>query len=98
MPRLLNRMVNLVSRKFPELTNSGNISVPELSWEQKLGYLKAEKCLVPAVKESLIVTQPRHVQDVLQLALGWLTGEEEEVGPDLSPFSSLISLILSRSE
>ena len=79
MPRLLNRMVNLVSRKFPELTNSGNISVPELSWEQKLGYLKAEKCLVPVLEETVITSQPGQVETLLQLALDWLEGEEEEV-------------------
>ena len=85
----LCRMVNLGSLVESSLsTNSVLVSASLLSWEQKLGYLKAEKCLVPAVKESLIVTQPRHVQDVLQLALGWLAGEEEEVGPDLSPLSS----------
>ena len=86
----LCRMVNLASVlvQFPPVLTPGIISVSRLSWEEKLGYLKAEKCLVPAVKESLIVTQPRHVQDVLQLALGWLAGEEEEVGRDLSPLSS----------
>ena len=86
-PRL-SRLVNLVTRKLALNINSVLISVSSPSWEEKLGYLKAEKCLVPAVKESLIVTQPRHVQDVLQLALGWLAGEEEEVGPDLSHLSS----------
>ena len=71
----LCRMVNLASGlvQFPPVLTPGIISVSRLSWEEKLGYLKAEKCLVPAL-------EPRQVQSVLQLALDWLVGEEEEVG------------------
>ena len=44
-----------------------------MSWEQKLGYLKTEKCLVGWRDRR----DTGEVQPVLQLALGWLAGEEE---------------------
>lgn len=43
-----------------------------LSWEQKLGYLKTERCLVGW-------SHSTQSDSVVQLSLQWLGGEEEEV-------------------